>query len=197
MTPLLPAFDAYIVSFIITYAGEITNWKAASGSQDEYVNIGLPDNVTIAPAALGTGKFETEAFDDQDAEDNTIVYYTFSSMAGVNEVKSVVAADSVTGIVTKEMQGDGFVLAARPTSTPRLPTPTRSMSTMTPTRRLRSRSSSTATASSSTATAWAATQGCGPPGRHEPFHQLRQEHLQGQGHLPGRHRRHREDHLQG
>jgi hypothetical protein len=97
---------------IITYAGEITNWKAASGSQDEYVNIGVPDNA-IAPASLGAGKFETDAFSDDDAEDNTIVYYTFSNAAGEREIKSAVAADVVTGIVTRAAQGDGFTMGGK------------------------------------------------------------------------------------
>ena len=106
------AADAYIVSFVITYVGEITNWKAASGSQDEYVNIGVPDGA-IAPATLGSGKFETTAFSDDDADDNTIVYYTFSAAAGEREIKSAAAAKVVTGIVTRAADGDGFTMGGK------------------------------------------------------------------------------------
>ena len=98
--------DNYIVSIIPSYAGEITGWKAAKGADDEYVTVSRTDEAKV-PADL-KGKYETDIFSEDDASDNTVVIYTYSSKE--EKIESVIAADVATGIVTATKGSDGFTL---------------------------------------------------------------------------------------
>ena len=99
----------YAVCLINTYAGTIQSWKAAKGSADEYVTITPADGSTV-PTNFGNGKYETEIFSDSDADDETVVYYTFSQKSGEQKIQSAFAAESVKGVVTATKAEDGFTM---------------------------------------------------------------------------------------
>lgn len=86
--------NGYIVCFINTYVAEINTWTAANKSKDteEYVTL----NKITGPSAVTNKKFETTDFSDDDADDATVVYYTFAG----GEIQSVAAAESVSGFVS-------------------------------------------------------------------------------------------------
>ena len=83
------------------YIGTVTTHKAAKTVSDkEYVII----NDKKAELGLNntTGKYETTAFTDADVDDETMVIFTFSKKAGVNEIQSLKKIDAVkSGAVTK------------------------------------------------------------------------------------------------
>ena len=98
--------NVYDVVVIETYVGTIASWKAAKGANDEYVTVSAVDGAK-APN-LASSKFETEQFSEDDADDETVVLYTYSEKE--NEIQSVVAADVATGIVTATKGSDGFTM---------------------------------------------------------------------------------------
>ncbi|MGI6029451.1 MAG: S-layer homology domain-containing protein [Candidatus Heteroscillospira sp.] len=99
--------NVYDVVVITTYVGTIDSWKAAKGAADEYVTVGTVEGAKVPDSFAG--KYETEAFSEDDVDDETVVLYTFSQKE--KEIQSVVAAESATGIVTATKGSDGFTLS--------------------------------------------------------------------------------------
>ena len=85
--------DTVVITMVNTYVGTINRSVAAKGNKDAYVEIAVED---VKPdGANGVEDFETaETF-----EDDAYVLYTYSEAA--EEVKSVAAAEEVSGTVTK------------------------------------------------------------------------------------------------
>jgi hypothetical protein len=75
-----------IVSFVITYVGEITTGRPLPAPRR--VRQHRRARERHRPRQSGQRQVETTAFSDDDADDNTIVYYTFSNQAGEREIKS-------------------------------------------------------------------------------------------------------------
>ena len=92
--------DTVIVTCVESYVGTVVRSVDATARRDAYVVIS-PENEGVAdPVITGSVEFETE----DDFADDTYVVYTYSESA--EEVKSVIAAEEVTGTVTRAENDD-------------------------------------------------------------------------------------------
>ena len=100
--------DKYTVVVINTYVGEISDWNEADEDNDEKESIIISE--FTGPAGLDT-TFETTKFDEDDADDNTVIIYTAATDddGDTYEIKSVDAAELVTATPTRATAGKSFV----------------------------------------------------------------------------------------
>ena len=108
--------DTYDVVVINTYAATIANWTEADEDKDidEYITIApksTPMDQADGIAAFTLDEdFETVQFSEDDADDETVVYYTAAYDDDETYViKSVTAADSVTAFISKTTGESSFV----------------------------------------------------------------------------------------
>ena len=105
--------DEYRIVIINTYVGEITDWIEADEDDDvkEAVTIGTVKADAPVPGDFADdGNFETTKFDEDDADDNTVVLYTAAKNDdGKYEIKSVDVAEIVTATPTRFTAGKSFV----------------------------------------------------------------------------------------
>ncbi len=85
---------------IDTYVATISKSVEATSAKDAYVVL----DAESGPVTAATDEFETE----DEFEDDQVVLYTFSASA--KEIKSVVAAESVQGVLTKIVYGKSIDL---------------------------------------------------------------------------------------
>ena len=100
--------DKYTVVVINTYVGEISDWNEADEDNDEKESIIISE--FTGPSGLDT-TFETTKFDEDDADDNTVIIYTAATDddGDTYEIKSVDAAEMVTATPTRYTAETSFV----------------------------------------------------------------------------------------
>ena len=93
--------EAYNVVVINTYVGQIVEWTEADEDDDVNENVEIEALSEDVPA-LDDNTFETTKFDEDDADDNTIVIYTVGQNSDNDKVIiSVDAAEVVTATPTR------------------------------------------------------------------------------------------------
>ncbi|MGI6029539.1 MAG: S-layer homology domain-containing protein [Candidatus Heteroscillospira sp.] len=112
---LVEVFDMddneYTVVVINTYVAEIAAWNEADEDDDEDESVDIDPIGYSAPDGDLIVNFETTQFTEDDEDDETVVLYTAALNSDDKyEVKSVVAAESVTGFISSTKGDSSFVL---------------------------------------------------------------------------------------
>ena len=106
------ADNTYIVTVVNTYVGQITDWIEADEDDDVKESVIVtPVNSDVAPVLADNGTFETTKYDEDDADDETVVLYTaaWDEDEDAYVIKSVDTAESVTAEVTRTTGDTSFV----------------------------------------------------------------------------------------
>ena len=102
--------EAYNVVVINTYAAEIIDWTEADEDEDVEESVTIGELTVPERHDFDSTTFETTKFDEDDADDSTVVLYTVAlNDDDKYEIQSVDVAERVTATPTRVTVGTSFV----------------------------------------------------------------------------------------